>query len=76
MQPTKIIDVKIEKVELHQTENAWRPTKFSDTIANAKANGDGQVINLRPPHFGQLSIFLFFLESPGNCDAYSNYYIF
>ena len=39
VQPTKIIDVKIDKVELHQTENAWRPTKFND------ANGDGQVTN-------------------------------
>ena len=31
MQPPKVIDVKIEKVELHQTENAWKPTKLADT---------------------------------------------
>ena len=30
-QPTKVIDVKIEKVELHQTENAWKPTKLAET---------------------------------------------
>ncbi len=29
--PPKIIDVKIEKVELHQTENAWKPAKLSET---------------------------------------------
>jgi hypothetical protein len=29
--PPKIIDVKIEKVELHQTENAWKPLKLSET---------------------------------------------
>ncbi len=34
-QPPKVIDVKIEKVELHQTENAWKPTKFAEA-----ANGD------------------------------------
>ena len=34
-QPTKIIDVKIEKVELHQTENAWKPTALKDV-----PNGD------------------------------------
>ena len=39
MPPPKIIDVKIEKVELHQTENAWRPGKFNaDTT-----NGESQV---------------------------------
>lgn len=31
MPPPKIIDVKIEKVELHQTENAWRPAKLNET---------------------------------------------
>ena len=36
--PPKIIDVKIEKVELHQTENAWRPAKHVEA-----PNGDGQV---------------------------------
>ncbi len=40
MAPPKIIDVKIEKVELHHTENAWRPAKYN---ANEAPNGDGQV---------------------------------
>jgi hypothetical protein len=26
----KIIDVKLEKVELHQTENAWKPNTLKD----------------------------------------------
>jgi hypothetical protein len=38
MPPQKIIEVKIEKVELHHTENAWRPGKVSETV-----NGDSQV---------------------------------
>jgi hypothetical protein len=33
-----IIDLQIEKVELHQTENAWRPAKLSEAPA-----ADGQV---------------------------------
>ena len=30
MPPPKVIDLNIEKVELHQTENAWKPAKLSD----------------------------------------------
>ncbi len=33
MAPPKVIDLNIEKVELHQTENAWKPAKLSDTAA-------------------------------------------
>jgi hypothetical protein len=36
VQAPKIIDVKIEKVELHQTENAWRPAKFNDASSEAE----------------------------------------
>jgi hypothetical protein len=38
-QPPKVIDVKIEKVELHQTENAWKPGKL------AESSSDTQVLN-------------------------------
>ena len=40
MQPQKIIEVKIEKVELHHTENAWKP----GGKVNETDNGDSQVI--------------------------------
>ena len=40
--PPKIIDVKIEKVELHQTENAWKPAKLSETT-----NVESQVSDTR-----------------------------
>ena len=39
MQPQKIIEVKIEKVELHHTENAWKP----GGKVNETDNGDSQV---------------------------------
>ena len=40
MQPQKIIEVKIEKVELHHTENAWKP----GGKVNETDNGDSQVL--------------------------------
>ena len=53
-QPTKIIGVKIEKVELHQTENAWRPGKFNDTT-NGEAGQVGEVL-IAMVQFGFLSM--------------------
>ena len=38
MSQHKIIDLQIEKVELHQTENAWKPAKL-----NEAPSSDGQV---------------------------------
>jgi hypothetical protein len=37
MPPPKIIDVKIEKVELHQTENAWKPGKYKEDTTNGES---------------------------------------
>jgi hypothetical protein len=61
--PTKTIEMKIEKVELHQSENAWKPGMMVET-----PNGEIQVkflgIFVTFEHFSTLLTFLLFLTFP------------